>query len=284
MTERRPPARTPGPPLAAALLVLCALILPPAPVPNASAREDAEIGTLLARCPELTYATNPAYPPYDWALSGEAYEGASIELLAMILPPGVKAKPVVYPWKRSLLLAERGEIDLLLSLRITPERLRYLVFTTSPAFPNPIVLFVREDRRFPFTSWDALKGRTGGVSMGDTFGGGFDEFWQAHLLMEEAPTLHQNFRKLELGRIDYFVTGRYAGLAELGSHHFEHPIVELAPPITDAEIHFAFSRSSPCRCLLDYMSGRLHELDQQGVPDALLRKHLRLYLAQPHPE
>jgi polar amino acid transport system substrate-binding protein len=229
------------------------------------------------QCRTLVYSTNPNYPPYDWATDDKAFEGASIELLNLVTPPGVTLKPMVLPWKRALDLAYEGKIDLLLSLRITPERSRYLVFTTHRAFPNPIVVFVRADRTFPFASWADLKGKRGGISLGDTFGGGFDEYWRRELTIEEAPAMENNFEKLETGRIDYFVTSKYVGEAYTVSHPLQHGIVSLSPPITEMDIHFGFSRSSPCAALVEQMSLRLEELDRQGVPEQLLRKNLRRF-------
>jgi polar amino acid transport system substrate-binding protein len=119
----------------------------------------AEKAVVPEGCRTVIYSTNPQYPPYDWSVGNDGFDGASIELLKMVLPPGLPLKPAFYPWKRSLFLAERGEIDLLVSLRITPERSGYLRFTSHRAFPNPIVVFVCKDRKFPYKSWKDLKGR-----------------------------------------------------------------------------------------------------------------------------
>lgn len=227
-------------------------------------------------CQSIVYSTNPNYPPYDWA-EGEDFDGATIELLKQAMPPGVRLTPLVVPWKRALFLAEAGEIDLLASLRITPERSRYLQFTSHRAFPNPIVLFIRADRPFPFHHWDDLKGRLGGVSLGDTFGGGFDEYLQQHLTVEEAPGMAENFRKLAAGRIDYCVTSLYVGQAYLARHPSAQAIIALSPPISDQDIHFAMSKRSPCLRLLEPISAKLEELDSAGVPEALLRQYQRRY-------
>lgn len=232
-------------------------------------------------CDVIRYSTNPQYPPYDWGVGGERFDGASIELLAMVTPPGVKLKPLLFPWKRSMSMAASGEIDLLVSLRITPERSEYLKFTTHRAFPNPIVIFVRKDRAFPYKEWKDLKRRRGGVSLGDTFGAGFDEYWRSELTMEDAPSMVENFRKLDEGRIDYFVTSLYLGEAYISSQRFKNEIVPLSPPISTMDIHFGFSRKSACMQHLDYFSRRLAELDSRGVPERLLKKHLKRFREKP---
>ncbi|WP_224983808.1 substrate-binding periplasmic protein [Geomonas agri] len=255
------------------LLTALALLLAPAVVTGA-----AEKPALPAACRTVVYSTNPQYPPYDWSTDGRNFDGASIELLNMVLPPGVSAKPALFPWKRSMFLAESGQIDLLASLRITPERERYLVFTSHRAFPNPIVFFKRKDRDFPYRQWKDLVGLKGGMSAGDTFGGGFDQYWRSNLHMEEAPSMLENYQKLDSGRIDYFVTSLYAGQAFLAKHPTSHEIVPVLPAISNQDIHFGFSKKSPCAPLAEYVSTRLRELDAKGVPQKLLKKHLKRYM------
>ncbi len=259
------------------LLLSCLCLASPASAdaPAAAASQEREASELAAQCPELVYTANPNYPPYHWVDSKGRLVGASVDLLKLAAPPGVRLKPVALPWKRALLLAERGEIDLILSLRITPERSRYLAFVPARAFPNPIVVFVRKNRAFPFTSWADLKGRRGGLSMGDTFGAGFDEYWRAELSLEEAKDMEGNFKKLHAGRIDYFVTSRYVGEAYAARHPEMADIVPLGAPISEQDIHFGFSRRSPCAALSRYISSRLRELDRSGVSERLLTEHLR---------
>lgn len=229
----------------------------------------------------LVYSTNPQYPPYDWAVGDAAFAGASIDLLPLILPPGTKTSPLVVPWKRAQEMAKYGGVDLLLSLRITPERSTYLDFTTHRAFPNPIVIFTRDDTGITLDTWDNLKGHLGGVSAGDTFGGGFDEYWRGHLKVEEAPTVIENFKKLDAGRIDWFVTGLYLGQAYLATHPTAHPIRVLSPPISNTDIHLGFSKVSPWKVLLPEVSRRLEELDREGTLVRILQDNLTTVLKAP---
>lgn len=229
---------------------------------------------LEASCTHLTYAANPAYPPYHWSPDNNGYMGASVDLLQQILPPETKAVPVVYPWKRALQMAKDGRIDLLLSLRKTPERSEFLRFTTHRAFPNPIVNFVRRGYLTKLTSWQQLIPLHGGISRGDTFGGGFDGFMKEQLTIEEAATMAENFDKLKRARIDYFITSQYAGnfyLQEIGR---SHEIAAIHPHISDESIYFGFSRKSSCQELEPYLSKRLAELDQAGQLELLLAKYL----------
>jgi polar amino acid transport system substrate-binding protein len=231
---------------------------------------NAEIST----CDTITYSANPQYPPYHWATKTGSFEGASIELLKQVVPAGVKLKAVVYPWKRSLAMVQQGEIDLLLSLRNTAERSKYLTFTTHQAFPNPTVIFVRTDKTFAYWKWGDLKGRKGVISLGDKFGGGFDEYWQKELSIQETGTMNENFKRLDNGQIDYFITGQFNGTSFLKSSRANHSITYLTPPISDEGIYFGFSTKSPCSTLVNHIDRQLAELEKKDVPRKLLKKYL----------
>lgn len=229
----------------------------------------------------IIYSTNPQYPPYDWSTNKNTFEGASIDLLKMLIPSEYELVPEVYPWVRAQKLAEQGEIDLLLSLRITPERQEYLDFTTYRAFPNPIVLFVKKGNPIYFDKWDDLKDYVGGVSLGDTFGGGFDEYWKKELKIEKASDMQENFKKLLNGRIDYFVTGYYMGMAYIKANDLEEEIFSLDKNISNMDIYFGFSKKSNKKFLLAEISKKLEELDKKGVPDKLLKQNSEKFIKNP---
>ncbi|MBP8772858.1 MAG: amino acid ABC transporter substrate-binding protein [Aeromonadaceae bacterium] len=228
-----------------------------------------------AQCDTLVYATNPSYPPYGWSEDHHSYRGASIDLLPLLVPAGVKLQAVVYPWKRAQQMAQEGRIDLLLSLRKTPEREAYLLFSHHPIFANPIAIFRLRDKQESMDDWQALVGLRGGVSRGDTFGSKFDLFLQQKLTVETAGSMDENFEKLRRGRIDYFVSGQYAGNYYLHEHGMDSEIMALKPPVTDESIHIGFSRRSPCQALEPYVSARLEELGRSGYIKRLLDGYLR---------
>ncbi len=228
----------------------------------------------------VTWATNPQYPPYDWATDEGAYDGACVELLSLLVPQGYVFRPVLVPWRRAQEMAKAGQIDLLVNLRVTPERSEWLQFSANPTFYNPISVFMRKDEVIPFRSWDELKPLRGGVSLGDTFGNGFDAYLAANLTVEVVPTLVENFRKLDSGRIDYFVSGHYMGLAWLSSAKISS-ITALTPPISNDSIHLGFSRLSPHRDLLPEIDRKLAQLKADGTLDRLLAQYLKKFTNSP---
>ncbi len=223
----------------------------------------------------ITWATNPKYPPFDWSVNNSEYEGACTHLLSLIIPAGYTLRPIMVPWVRAQKMAAEGNIDLLVNLRITPERSEWLEFSKNPTFSNPIAVFMRRNKTIPLKSWDELKPLKGGATLGDAFGNGFDEYLRANLNVETIPNAYGNFRKLNYGRIDYFVTGYYMGMAWLSSAGMQDQIVALKPFISDNPIHLGFSKRSPHVILLPEIDRKLAQLAADGTLNKILNDHLK---------
>lgn len=229
-----------------------------------------------AQCTRVVFSANPDYPPYHWA-EGDRIVGASVALTGRILDDlGVPWEArYVGPWLRVLKSAEYGEIDLVVSLKPTPERQVYLDFTPSPAFPNPMALFVARAKPLKFNAPADLVGKRGGRSAGDRFGEAFDRFAQEHLTLEDADSLDLNFNKLAAGRIDYVVTGLYTGRAHLLRTGMAERITPLPRLVNEGFIHHGFSRRSPCASLAAAVDAGLAAAQRSGLAARLLEEALQ---------
>jgi polar amino acid transport system substrate-binding protein len=233
--------------------------------------------TLMAQDKVITWATNPNYPPYDWSVNDTEYAGACVDLLRSIAPKGYVFRAIVVPWARAQEMAKHGEIDMLVNIRITLERQKWLEFSNNPTFPNPIVVFMRKDKTIPLKSWDELKVLQGGATLGDAFGTEFDEYLAKNLKVDVIANMGGNFAKLNLGRIDYFVSGYYMGLAFLSHSEYGDRIVALNPPVSNTSINLAFSKLSPHRQVLPEIDRNLAKLSADGTLNKLLKTHLQKY-------
>lgn len=229
----------------------------------------------LAQCTRVVFSANPDYPPYHWA-EGDRIVGASVALTGRILDEmGIRWEArFVGPWPRVLKSAEYGEIDLVVSLKPTPEREAYLEFTRNPAFPNPMAVFVARARPLKFDRLTDLVGKRGGRAAGDRFGDAFDRFAAAQLALEDAESLEINFQKLAAGRIDYVVTGLHTGRAHLLRQNMAERIVALPRPVNVGFIHHGFARKSPCASLLAAVDAKLAEAQSQRLPARLIEEAL----------
>ena len=235
-----------------------------------------------AECRRVVFSANPDYPPYHWA-EGDRIVGASVALTGRILDQlGVPWEARhVGAWPRVLKSAEHGQIDLIVSLKPTPEREAYLAFTRAPAFPNPMAVFTARERPVRFDSPQDLVGKRGGRTAGDRFGDAFDRFAEQSLALEDADSLGVNFQKLAAGRIDYVVTGLYTGRAQLLRTGLSDRLVPLARPGNEGFIHHGFSRSSPCLALLDAVDAQLAAARQNGLAARLLEDALQQWSRSP---
>ena len=228
-----------------------------------------------SQCRRLIVTAHPSYKPLHW-YDGKEMRGASIDLARRVFDEMRVAYEIRYvgPWPRVLKLAEIGKVDVVMSLKDTLDRREYMAFTSTPSFGNPMAVFVRQDRVFSFTRWEDLVGKHGGVNSGDHYGEGFDEFLQDRLQVEATTEMAANFRKLAIGRIDYYVTGLYPGLSYLADNPGKVPMQALPRPINLGVVHVGFARKSPCLHLLPEFDRRLRQLAERHETDALLEKHL----------
>ncbi len=233
-------------------------------------------GTLLgaqAQCTRLVLAADPDYPPLHW-YDGKDMQGASILIAKRVLEDLKIPYEVRYlgPFPRVLVAAEYGDIDMVVTLKKTPEREAFLLFPKTPALSNPVAIFATRDHPFPFKSRADLVGLTGGITRDNVFGDGFDEYMKQFLRVEIANSPENNFSKLGSGRIDYFITGYYAGMAYLLKRGDEERFVAISPFLVDTPNFLALTRKGHCVGLLDAIDLRLSQLKKSGALDELIRQ------------
>lgn len=225
-------------------------------------------------CKEVIATTHPEYPPYHWQ-DGEQIIGASVDLNAKIFAElGIPFK-VKYmgPWKRVLNNAQLGKVDMVLGLKRTDERESYLSFTDHPVFPNPFTIFTLKEKQFKFATWKDLKTHRGGKNAGDRYGDPFDTFAKEHLSIEDANSTQSNLRKLQAGRIEYVIHGRYVGRAHFTDLPGGNQVVASDLNINEGFIHSAFTKDSPCTIFLPYISRRYREMLENGEAEQLLEQN-----------
>jgi polar amino acid transport system substrate-binding protein len=228
-----------------------------------------------AQCTRLIVSADPAYPPLHW-YDGETLQGASIEIAKRVLeelqiPYEVR---FVGPFPRVVKMAEHGEIDMIATLKKTTEREAFLLYPKTPALSNPIVAFQSRAHLFDFHDRNDLIGKKGGITRGNQFGNGLDEFISSKLQVEEANSPDSNFDKLALGRIDYFATGLYTGLALLLKRGDEANFLPKTPYLTDTPNYLVLTRRGHCADKLAQVDAKLAEFKKNGVFDLLTTQSL----------
>jgi len=230
--------------------------------------------TVLAQetCPKVVISADPAYPPLHW-YNGDHFQGASITLTTKAL----NALGIPYelrylgPWKRVLNAAKNGSLDLVTSLKDTPERREFLTFS-APLLSNPVAVFVRKDKTFRYTKKEDLIGLHGGVARGNRFGQPFDQFMDDYLQVEVAHNMETSFRMLIAHRFDYVLTGYYPATNALMTSKLDQQIQAVRPFVTETSNLVGFVSKSPCLKYLDAFNEQIEKMRKNGDIDRELKK------------
>lgn len=212
------------------------------------------------QCHTIKVSTHPNYPPFHFT-QDQQLVGPSIELakqLAMDLDRHIEILPPM-PWKRVLMEGKKGNIDMILSLKDTPERKQYLAFSTVPVFANPMSVFVKEPIADKVHSWLDLPKFNGAISAGDKFGDEFDRFSQQFLKFEVAPNPNSLMQMLLKDRIDYIVLGKETGKQILKELQIKDKQIQPVITINTGLIYLAISNKSACLQLMPQINTLLHE-------------------------
>ncbi|MBL4866453.1 MAG: transporter substrate-binding domain-containing protein [Pseudomonadales bacterium] len=220
----------------------------------------------------------PNYPPLTWRV-GNGLVGANVKL-AKLLFAEVEIDAQADeggPWKRVLLRARRGKLDLLLGVRKNLERERYLTFIEPPITPSVQSVFTSTDRTFHYQEWQDLSGKIGGVTLGTSFGKIFDTFAKEQLQIEQARTMKQNFNKLNLGRIDYLLGPLMTTILYTRLTGFDDMIIHKTAPLMVINEYLAIPKNSTCHQYIEHFSKRVNEVQLDGSYDLLLEEYFILW-------
>lgn len=235
-----------------------------------------------AECSRLVLAADPDYPPLHW-YDGTRMHGASIAIAKRVLDDLKIAYEVRYlgPFPRVMAAAERGDINMVATLKKTPEREAFLLYPKTAAFSNPVAVFTARERPITFNSRSDLIGLRGGITRSNVFGDGFDEYMKQNLNIEEANSPANNFSKLGADRLDYFITGFYTGMAHLLKRGDEDRFVARSPFLVETSNYIVLTRKGQCPDKLDAIDARLALLKKTGALDELIRQSFAQWKANP---
>ncbi|MFZ6757714.1 substrate-binding periplasmic protein [Undibacterium sp. Ji50W] len=222
------------------------------------------------KCERMVISADPAYPPLHWH-DGKNFHGASIDIAIRIMKDLGIPYEVRYlgPWKRVLNAAQNGGIDLIATLKTTPERTSFLLFSDL-VLVNPVAAFVRNGNAFPYNKWDDLIPYRGGIARGNRFGRPFDDFMDGRLAINEVDNLETALKMLQARRFDYVITGYHSGMAYMASGKLDDKLVPLTPYLIETANLLGFVASSPCAVYLPAVNKQLQKLQKEGYIERIL--------------
>ncbi|MCL5974290.1 MAG: EAL domain-containing protein [Gammaproteobacteria bacterium] len=127
---------------------------------NAALRLTPEEQSWLNDNPVIKLGIDRDFAPYEWMSDKGHYQGLAAEYIQLLQAKlGVEFEIIAdKPWHEIIAMAQRGELDMLSCLNMSPERSEYLLFS-QPYITNPVVI-VNANRFGYIGSLDNLKGKT----------------------------------------------------------------------------------------------------------------------------
>lgn len=179
---------------------------------------------------------------------------------------GVDVKLSYFPWKRSYIMASRGEADGTFPWTRTPEREGQFVFGSVPMMTEQSVYFHLKRTAFDWTTMEDLKKYKVGVTAGYKNEGVYKAMG---INADPAPSEELNFKKIIAGRIDVYETSKLVGYATLkkalppeqANLFTHHP-----RPSERNEYFILFTRTTPRgQVLADKFDAGLRKLKASGA-------------------
>lgn len=235
-----------------------------------------------AECTRMVVSADPAYPPLHW-FDGDTLQGASIDIARRVLTDLKIDYEIrsVGPFPRVMALAERGEVDMVATLKKTPEREAFLLYPKTVALQNPVAVFTTKDLPLAYKDKSDLVGLRGAMARGNVFGNGVDEYIKDKLSVQEVNRPDASFSLMQLGRADYFITGYYTGMALIWKRGDEALFVAKEPYLVDTPNYLALTRHGKCADKLDQIDARLAVLKKTGVLDDIVRTNIQRWKNHP---
>ena len=162
----------------------------------------------------ITLYGDSAYPPYSYEENGQA-KGVYVEILKCVFEeiPEYQLNIELVPWKRGLNLIKNGDGLALFPPYYSSEREGWMLFS-EPIIKEEIVVFGTSENLAGRSNWPSDFFKTSfGINRGfnhEALGG--KEFSEAsskgQIIVLEANSNEQNFKKLEAGRIDFYINDK----------------------------------------------------------------------------
>ena len=198
---------------------------------------------------------------------GNRYVGNNIEVVKLL----AKAlnKKIVFipcPTARCLSMMKKGQADMMVSVRKTPEREHYLSFISPPFFTQhyPLRFFINSNNKIDINNYLDLTSLSIGVVRGSTY---FDKFDHDNQLIKvEVTSRKQLVQMLLKNRIDTFIEREESIISWLPKPIYQSALT-LAKYQYDKEVdsYIAIARKSPLQQEITDIEEKLSQLVNSGA-------------------
>ncbi|MES2015627.1 MAG: transporter substrate-binding domain-containing protein [Pseudomonadota bacterium] len=217
---------------------------------------------------------HPNWPPFSWQ-RGDRIVGIGPDF-AEIVFRDVGLSVISVPsgnWKRAQAQVAAGAVDVLVAAYRTAERTRSMAYPAAPFMQDVNVLWVLQERQFPFHQWEDLIGKHGSAMLGESYGQKFDDFIKEKLQIEWVSTPAQSLQKLALGRADYYPFSLHGGQIQIKQYGYQGMITHLPMAISTEDIYITMSKRSRYLKYLPALEAAIAARRADGTVERLIHKY-----------
>lgn len=217
--------------------------------------------------------TNGEWPPF---LSENLmhYGVASRIVTEAFAAEGIAVEYGFFPWKRALLLAQKGKWDGSAVWSFTEDRKQHFYYS-DPVIETKWVFFHLRSTKFDWKTIEDLKGLRIGATLEYDYEKAFEDAEKAGTInVQRVPKDEQNFEKLVRARIDIFPQELNVGYAMLNKLFTKKEVRQFTHhprPIKDSPLHLVLSREiERNKTILARFNSGLRQLEESGKADQYL--------------
>ncbi|WDP87554.1 MAG: transporter substrate-binding domain-containing protein [Desulfobacter sp.] len=207
------------------------------------------------------------WPPYQTVENGRL-SGFSTKIVSIVFKrmgaDVATFKP--YPWKRAILMIERGKADALFSANFTKARADFAFYPDEPIVTSPWVIWGNKDNKIEFRSFDDLYGKTVGIVRGYSYTPEFWNFAKKYNVYVEVPNDEMNFKKLNAGRIDFALAEFGNGVHIVKRLNLNKIIPFVKNPVKTDGLYIIFNKKTVSTSFVNAFSKELKKLKKKVLP------------------
>jgi len=216
------------------------------------------------------------YPPFALGKEGTvSTEGIAVKVVHEIFRriPEATVEVQLMPWERLLLEVREGRKDGVLLIFKKPEREEYMDYT-SPIFSGRHVIIYNLQQHPKGIIWDTYEdlkkyryGKVRGYSINPTF----DELMNEGMIQPDIVSKEiQNFKKLLLKRIDFFVINSLVAQSIINSNGWEDTIRLGEKEVSKLDWYITFSKETSAKRFIPQVNQVILDMEADGTMKRLL--------------
>ncbi|WP_261594591.1 substrate-binding periplasmic protein [Pseudoalteromonas holothuriae] len=197
---------------------------------------------------------------------------------ALLDDAGCGYRFISIPWGRALKMLELGEIDLMLSVSKTAQRMRFAYFI-GPQRQENIIFATNAKTPYYVKSIEALFSlpKPVAIQRGAYYGAKFEARMKQEVDSESqflyVPDNQHKLNLLRHGRISGFLEEKYNIIYQT-QHNPDFVEIEIAPLIVNQEpVYIALSKQSVSQSTIEQLKNAFERLEHAGKFDQILKKY-----------